>query len=86
MLAPPAVADQDSTRAFVFHRSDEPFDDCDAPELANGTESLLDASVSTPPMKPGVGELGSLVRDRVFWPHARRLADYESAGVVRLVL
>ena len=53
------VGNQDSTRAFVFHRSDEPLDDCDAPELANGTESLLGASVSTPPMKPGVGEMCS---------------------------
>jgi len=61
----PAVRNKQPSRALVLQGADHSLDDRDTAVLADGSESLADASSSAPPSKPLVAELVALVGDQV---------------------
>lgn len=61
-----AQGDEESASSFFLERSDEPFDDGDAPLFADGAESRANAAAPAPALEAFAPELHTLVANEVF--------------------
>ena len=59
------VRDEQPPRALIPDGPDEPFDQCDAPELTDGAEALADPAPARPCTECSIAELHALIGDQV---------------------
>ena len=65
------AGDENPSGALGLDRPDQPFDDCDAPILPDGTETLANPTAATPASEAGRDVLAALIRDQVRGGHPR---------------